>query len=364
MSAADRPRTLVLVSHTDQFSGAEAVLSGLVDHAVEQGRRVVLAAPPGAMSERLPDGVGHLAIPLMGLRGGGRVARALGVVGLLAAWTRGAVALRPAVCDPGTDVVVNSTMALPAVRLAAPLRRGTCTWLVHDTVRERKQRVVVSFAARAVRRAVAVSEATARSLRGFGFPVSVRVNGVEPVADPAPVSHPGRPVVGMLGTLTPWKGQDVLLAAAAAVPEVDVELAGRAMPGDEEYVAGLEAAARSPGLLGRVRLLGHVDPAERLRAWTLLVSASVLPEAGPLGAIEAMAAGCPVIGTEGGYVTVDRPCVVVPRGDPDALAQAIRELVADPGRRAELAEAGRELVTAHHDRNRTVPAMFEELTTR
>jgi glycosyltransferase involved in cell wall biosynthesis len=70
-----------------------------------------------------------------------------------------------------------------------------------------------------------------------------------------------------------------------------------------------------------------------------------------LPAVEAMAAGVPLVATTGGAVgeVVGRDgttAALVPPGDAGALAQTILELLADPDRRARIGEAGRERVTA------------------
>lgn len=70
--------------------------------------------------------------------------------------------------------------------------------------------------------------------------------------------------------------------------------------------------------------------------WAIAVLASVLPEAGPLGVLESMAAGLPVVATDLGgaaeYLS-DGVGVLVAPGDPAALAHALSNLIANPARR-------------------------------
>ncbi|GEE00343.1 glycosyl transferase family 1 [Gordonia spumicola] len=352
---------VVFVSHTRSFSGAEAVMLNLVAEAVDRGLRVLVACPAGAVADKLPSNVEHVELPSLGLSGGRGVGRAAAVARLASQWRR-AGRILAAFDDDSTRIVVNSLPALPAVRFGR--LRGTATWLVHDTVADRKQRLYVRIGSGALRRAVAVSDATAEPLRTSGFPVVVRVNGVRVDVDAAPLEHPGTPVIGILAALTEWKGHVPLLEAIAQVDDVRLEIAGEGFPGDEEHVERLRALAERPGLAGRVSFLGRADAGECLRRWTATVSASIRPEAGPLGVLEALAVGCPVIGTDHGgtadYLAAGCGLLVAP-SDPQALASAVRRVVADPTLRADLAARGRARVRSRHDIDHTIPATLSAL---
>jgi glycosyltransferase involved in cell wall biosynthesis len=172
------------------------------------------------------------------------------------------------------------------------------------------------------------------------------------------------PVVGMLALLTPWKGHAVLLDAIATLPDVHLELAGGNFPSDAPYVDELRARAARPDLAGRVRFLGHVDPAAAMADWDVVVSASVLPEAGPLNVLEAMSYGMPVIGSDHGGTSeflADGAGVLHPPGDVAALAAAIRRVLDDDALRRSVGERARAYVAAHHDATVTVPAMLHAL---
>ena len=70
---------------------------------------------------------------------------------------------------------------------------------------------------------------------------------------------------------------------------------------------------------------------------------------------ECLAAGKAVIGSVRGEpadILAAAGAVVVPPEDPDALADAIRELAADPDRRADMGYRGRSYVIKHFDRRR------------
>jgi glycosyltransferase involved in cell wall biosynthesis len=176
--------------------------------------------------------------------------------------------------------------------------------------------------------------------------------------------------VGCTAVLTEWKGLHVLLEAMTRVSRRDavLELMGVPHPKDGAYAASLERRAAEPDLAGRVRFLGFLsDPLARLRKWSIAVSASIDPEAGPLTALEAMSVGVPFIATDHGGVTevLGDAGLLVPPGDVDALAAAINRLLDDPDLRARCHAAGPPAIVARHltvaDQRRAVLSILDEL---
>jgi glycosyltransferase involved in cell wall biosynthesis len=149
----------------------------------------------------------------------------------------------------------------------------------------------------------------------------------------------GEAVLLNIARLTAWKGQRVLVEALSRLSLEGKNrwtciLAGDAQ-GRDDYVADLKARIGAAGLDGRVRLVGHCsDVAAALSLADMAVVASVEAEAFGRAAVEAQAAGVPVIATDLGAApeTVLAPPEVaedqrtgwrVPPGDAAAMAQAI-----------------------------------------
>lgn len=354
-------RRVVFVTHTAQVSGAELVMLQLVRCALDEGHAVAVACPDGPLRSRLPAEVDILAIPLLGPQGERGLAKATTLARLAADWLRTGRILRTELHGREDAVIVNSLFALPAVAVA---RIPGAVWLVHDTLSSAKQRGIVRLSRRGITRAVAVSEPTARPPRQLGLDVTVAHLGVEVPDFTVAPAVAATPVIGMMGALTPWKGHRVLLDAVSRIPGVRLEIAGAPFPGDEPYAEELRRRASEPDLDGRVVFLGRAEPLPTLRTWDVAVSASTSPEAGPLVALEAMSVGVPVVGTDHGGTSVllrDGAGLLVPPGDPAALAAALHRMLTDDDLRRSVTETARRRVEDNHDRTTTVPRMLEEL---
>ena len=258
--------------------------------------------------------------------------------------------------------MVNSMLALPAVRLARPV--GGAAWLVHDTMTSTTQRVVTKVGRSGVRITVAMSEAAAAPQRAAGMPVVVAKYGVSWPARQLCGELHSPPVVGMLALLTPWKGHRVLLEAASTLGDVEVELAGGNFPGDEDYVAELRARASQPDLKGRVRFLGHMDAEAALSRWDALILRVCHRKLVRCRCSKPMSYGIPVIGSDAGGTSEflrEGAGVLVPPGDPASLAIAIESLLSDHDMRREISDTARRRVADDHNIEVTLPLLLTKL---
>jgi glycosyltransferase involved in cell wall biosynthesis len=215
------------------------------------------------------------------------------------------------------------------------------------------------LSARGLNRIVAISDAVADYLREdarlpderlvrihYGIdPSPYRPDAVPPSRRPAgdPLR---RPTVGVVARLAPQKGHAVLFDALPAVRQVVPDLHVR-LVGHEELstTAELRSRAAARGVEDIVTFEGfRADVADVLADLDVFVLPSLWEGFG-LVLLEAMAAGRPVVASAVGpipEIVVDGVTgLLVPPGDPAALADAITRLLLDPELAAAYGRAGR-----------------------
>lgn len=179
--------------------------------------------------------------------------------------------------------------------------------------------------------------------------------------------------VGLPGRISPWKGQDVFIRAAAMLraefPDARFELIGAPLFAEREYETSLHELCRELGVESIVVFHGFISGiASILEQMDLVVHASVSGE--PFGQviIEGMAAGKAVVATSGGgvpeIVQDGVTGLLVPMGNAEAMAQAIRTLLRDPERRQRMGARGRDRVMQNFTIDitaRKVEAVYREL---
>ena len=169
--------------------------------------------------------------------------------------------------------------------------------------------------------------------------LALRTEDVSAETPPLPAAETDRPLVLAVGRLAPQKGFGTLIEAASRwrdiKPEPVLVIAG-AGPLETELknqAAALGIDARFPGQRDDVPAL--------LAAAAVFVLPSVW-EGQPLILQEALRAGVPIVATRVGgtpELTGEDAALLVPSGDPDRLADAVRAVLADPALAARLRQA-------------------------
>jgi glycosyltransferase involved in cell wall biosynthesis len=181
----------------------------------------------------------------------------------------------------------------------------------------------------------------------------------------APAVRGPVPLVVCAARLYPVKGVDVLLEATALVrldvPDVRVRVVGGVETGYDDYALEIRALRARLGLDDVVDLGGFVNrPADEWRDAWLYVQPSRHETFG-VAVAEAMACAVPVVVSRTGGLTEvvehERTGLLVPPGDPAALAAAMVALLTDRDRAARLAAAAR----AHVHREFTTDRMVERM---
>jgi glycosyltransferase involved in cell wall biosynthesis len=160
-----------------------------------------------------------------------------------------------------------------------------------------------------------------------------------------------RPLILLAGRLTRWKGQGLLIEAAAKLKAMGQDRFIIVMAGDEQgragYHAELDAAIAAAGLTEQVRIVGHCDDMPAAYALAdFAVAPSLEPEAFGRTAVEPQIMGRAVIAADHGAaretVVHGQTGWLAAPGDADAWAAALSvALEAGVGRRASMGELGR-----------------------
>ncbi|MGL6234717.1 MAG: glycosyltransferase [Segniliparus sp.] len=350
------PGSVVFLSHTGAMSGAELAFVRL---AAALGRlglatsAVLTEAGPlsGALADAgVPTRVLATAFASRDVTIGGSFARLVrgGFHMLASGWTVGAAILGA----NGAVVVAESTKALLIGVVASRRARVPLVWHVHDRI----TREYFGWLAPVVRLIgflaadgfVANSKGTLATLWTGRRPAVVSYPGVDLCGIPEPRAQ--RPAAEarlvMVGRLTKWKGQDLVLRALAqTTTQAPLAFVGGSHFGEDDYARSLRDLAALLQLADRVVFVGHTDdPLGEVARADVAIHYSRLAE--PFGqvVVEAMAAGRAVIAAGAGgpeeIITDGVDGVLVPPRDPRALAEAIDRLVADAGLRASLAGSG------------------------
>lgn len=332
---------VVFLSHAARLSGAEIGLlrfvratHGRVDATVilaEDGALAPALREAGAGVEILPMDEGARSLRRGELGVGGDQLRAAGHVG------RYVLALRRRLVELRPDLVhAISLKSGPYGSVAARLARVPVVWHLHDHLAAEylparavaPMRVLAGMLPNGL---LVPSRSVLQTVgrRRRGLTTAVLPFPVPLMEDPASIRDEVA-VVGMLGRLTPWKGQHVFLEAFAEVfphGPVRARIIGNALFGETDYEIELHELATRLGIADRVDFLGfRADVDAELRELDVLVHASISADPLPGVVLEGMGAGLPVVATDAG-------------GTPEHLVDGVSGILHEPGDVADLARA-------------------------
>ncbi len=361
---------------TSYYGGIGSRLAVLAPELARLGNEVHVLAPDGGPHEAERDGV---RIHLLGKREMGRLwpltdarwglaadrwLRERGPFDVVLAPEWGGDAWRYARHKRAGRLITNLTTPLDVVLQLSgrPRSRGV---RVQYAIQRRLERIQTerSDALLAVSRSLLRRTAGLWNIEGIPaatLPNPVDIDRVRRLAagKPPPGFPAGGPVVAFSGRLEPRKGVEVLVEAMGAVwtrfPDAHLVLAGHDWSLRNGTMSERLRTLAGP-LAERLHLLGHLAPEQLLPALAAadVVALPSLWEAAGNAALEAMAAGCALVLTAGsGFDEVcrhSRDALLVPPGDPGALASALIDLIDDPEMRVRLGSSAAARARREHD---------------
>ncbi len=229
------------------------------------------------------------------------------------------------------------------------LRLAADRWLTRHTFRH----IAVSQDVMAIRR---------RRERVAAERIMLVPNGV-PIPDPVPAAatrarlrgelgiRADRPVIGSVGRVVDAKAYPDLLEAVAQLQREMPDVCWLQV-GDGPLAADLAAAVRARGMESNVVMAGRREDIQDLLAVFDVWVMSSIREGLPVSLLEAMAAARPIVATRVGgipdAVQDGVSALLVPPGDPTAMAAAIRQVLTDRELASGLAQAARAAAAAEY----------------
>ena len=168
--------------------------------------------------------------------------------------------------------------------------------------------------------------------------------------------RPGQPVIGIVGNIREWKGQETVVRALRPVvdrhPDLVCLFVGAAVAVDQQFKQRLDGLIMEIGLLDNIRFTGYQrDVPSFVNLMRFMIHASTVPEPFGMVVLEAMALKKAVIGSRAGgvieMVTDGETGFTTPAGDAPALAARMLDLLADESRTTEMGRRGHRRVVEH-----------------
>ena len=358
---------ILFYNHTGQVSGAERLLLMILARLDRGSFDPVVVCPERGPLAKM---VNYLALPAETVAGldarftwrPDHLVRYLkSFFKVIHQFRRRVICIRP-------DLIHANSIRAGLVASVATFGLGTrIVWHLHDLLpRHPLSSVIRSFAFLSTRmRMIAVSRAVADNFRGAILPlrkrVSVILNAIElekfcpnqntrqKMREELQLTE-AEPLIGIVGQLTPRKGQLELLRAFAhalkEIPRAILIIVGAPLFNrDDDYARLLKETAGELGIAEQVRMVGErSDVPAVMQALDLLVINSSTEPFG-LVALEGMACGTPILAAVSGgipeLIEHNKNGWLVPQGNEQALAAAMVSLSRQPQLRAQFAAHGK-----------------------
>jgi len=360
-------KTILFLDHVGVLGGGEVVLLNLLRGLDKTRYRPVVALPPGLLAEQAATAGADIAeLDLPGFFGLHKDEG--GFINLVKAGRDYLLALktlRRMLSRVKPDILHTNSNKAHLLSRAAVSYGIPVVWHMHDLLLpeffSRQQiRLLLHNASRYATRIIAVSQAVRKALIAGGISaerIRVVYNGCaagesSDKASNTPVvftqSERFSHIVGMVGRISPWKGQHIFLEAASRLKREDVlfPVIGGVLFGEDDYRRRIGEMALNSGLNEQVLFTGYLpDTSSVYSSLDISVHASVLPEPFGLVVAESMLAGCPVIASDLGgpseMINDGVDGLLFRTGNSGSLAERISWMLNHPDEAVSIGEQGR-----------------------
>lgn len=373
------PLTILYTHSSDELYGSDVVLLELARRLDPARFRSVVVTPTdiayeGRLSAALRQaGIAHHSLDMPVLRR--RYLSPAGLPQFLRRLLSGPSSLQRLCSIENAKLIHSNTAAVWGGALAAARADLPHLWHIHEII-ERPllvRRLLAAIIARYSRRpnthVVAISRAVAEHLLADQPALSSRLSIIHDAVD-SERFHPdndgwslrqalnieaGDVLIGMVGRVSAWKGQDLFLRALAharsQAPNLRGVIVGDIVPGETQLKDDLMRLTTDLGLIEHVIWAGFRDDMPQvMAALDVLALPSLQPEPFGMVVLEAMSTSRPVIASAHGgpleTVIDGETGYLVPVADPTPLADAMVRLASNADLRAQLGARARARILA------------------
>lgn len=364
----NRPLKVLYVSHSSGLYGAEKCLLTLVK-GLDKNKFIPVAVVPaeGPLKKKLEEhGVKVLVFPLVWWIPIHKSAEFTKDRDMLSRCERLAALIK----DEGIDIVHTNTSIIAEGAIAAKIAGKPHVWHLHEILEGHPSLnpamplyLVYRFIDFFSESIVVVSEALKDKLIGSISPERIKVvhNGIEvpeggtahtPLRDELKIPKDAI-LVCTIGPVIKEKGHDTFVEAARKVIEKNKKIVFISIGdiGDFALSSRLRKAIKNYSIKDSFKFLGYRKDVFRILKEIDIYVVSSKTESFSLSAIEAMAAGKPVVATRCGgpeeIVIEGETGFLIPTDSPEAMAERINYLSENPEKRAKLGAEGRKRFEAH-----------------
>lgn len=364
----NRPLKVLYISHSIGFDGAERCLFTLVK-GIDKDKFIPMVVVPaeGPLKKKLEkQGVKVFIFPLVCWIPIYRAFEYTKNRDMLSRCKRLAVLIK----DEGVDIIHTNTSIIAEGAIAAKMTGKPHVWHLHEILDGHPSlnppmplHLIYKFIDLYSESIIVVSDALKERLAGSISPEREKVihNGIEvPESEPAAISlrdeinvPKDTILVCTIGPIIKEKGYETLVEAARSVIKKNKKVVFISIGdiGDVTLSSRLRKAMRKYSIKDSFRFLGYRNDVPRILKEVDIYVVSSKTESFSLAAIEAMAAGKPVVATRCGgpeeIVVHGETGFLIPLDSPEEMAEKILYLIDNPERRAKLGAEGRKRFEAH-----------------